>query len=370
MLAQLAVCLPLVLATAPPAGDLEIGRRAPDLGLSAWLEPTDAKPRAPEERAGELAPDERSRVAAYHGVPLVVHTLAWGDPTSTDAVLPLMRALVDACSDRGIAIVGVANGGGDDALERELAELERHRVRYPVARAEFGRRTGPYVDVATHGLAYAFVVGPNGALLWEGNPAADEEGFLAAVQAAYARPVVAPLDAPLHAELAGAEVAYLAADLRNAEARARRVADSEDPDVALGAAEILRLIDATADGWLRAARSHGDAGKDGGPDLRYAEAAAWIRTALERKPAEKELGAIEDELVRRKGWRAREQELGEWLELRPDRPALFPARVTKAGDAHAKKLAKLLRSLDDGKEEARAARDLLQRYEQARLRED
>jgi hypothetical protein len=378
MIATLAaLVLPLVVRALPEGGGLELGRLAPDLELDAWIEPPPAEEGGetrkgtyrffggPSEHAGGLAADLRSRIPAYHGVPLVLHTFAWDDPVSTEKVLPLMSALVAANVDRGIAVVGVAHGGGEEELERELAELREHDVPYPVARASFAQRTGPYVDAAANGLAYAYVVGPNGALLWHGDPVEEEEDLLEAVRAAYARPVVEALEHPLHPALARAESAYLAADLRGAQVRAQKLAGAKEADVALGAAEIARLVDATAEAWMHEARAHAS-----GPDVRYLELAAAIRGALERTDTEKALRVVEAEVGKEKPWRQRAEHLEAWLALRAERPAQFPARVDKAGDAFAQKLAELVSASTESSEAIQAAQELLQRYEQTRMREE
>jgi hypothetical protein len=361
------------------------GNLAPDLGLPdsaesgapgwlGWIEPKTAsgavenrsfqRSGRPGERAGTLGPGERGRIAAYHGVPLVLHTFAFDDATSTGVVLPLMRDLVDANVDRGIGVVGVAHGTSDAALESELATLKQLGVAYPVARVDLTKAAGPYLDLAQNGLAFACVIGPNGALLWRGNPVEDERDFLAAVQAAYARTVVAPLERALATELDKATAAYLAAELKDARAKAEKLTSSKDAAVAADAALLVDLVERTRDEWLADAREHGASG----PDLRYFEVVRALRTALARTDALDALDELEKEIKKKQFWRLRAQDLEGWIELRAERPAAFPARVDKAGDAFAKKLGKLGRSTFNSNEATQSAKELLERYAVAQAR--
>jgi len=360
-----------VLVACPALAAGGEGSLAPGLGLTDWIEPGAAgglagngsyEPGRPGERAGALGADERSRIGAYHGVPLVVHTFAFDDATSTGALLPLMRDLVSANVDRGIGVVGVAHAAGDDAP----ALLKQHEVPYPVARADLAKANGAYLDLATNGLVHAWVIDPNGALLWHGEPVDDERAFLAAVQAAYARTLVAPLEHALDAELEKATVAYLAGELKDARARANKLASAKDEALAADAAALVGLVDATRDGWMADARSRGAAG----PDLRYFEVVRAIRTALARTDAVKELDELEQDVRKHQLWRLRAQDLETWLDLRVERPALFPARVDGAGDAFAKQLESFGRSTFNSNEGTRAAKELLERYAQARARAD
>ena len=354
----------------------ELGQLAPESGLTAWLEPESDSDGSkdsdidisgrPGERASRMKAGERGELGAYRGIPLVLHTLAWDDAISTGEMLPLMRDLVNANVDRGIAVIGIANTAGEDALADELKERKRHALPYPVAREILATSGSPYVDLAGHGLAHAFVIGPNGALLWRGNPIEKEGEFVEAVQIAYARPTVESLTAPLHAELKKAVAAYLAADLKDARSKAMKLTRSKDAEVSAGATSLVELVDTTLASWLQEARKHGNSG----PDLLFFKTAQAIRTSAPRSDTEKELDALEKDLKKKAFWRVRAQDLSNWLELVPDRPALFPARVTKPGNSFAKQLGKFRRSTTNSNEATQSAEDMLKRYEAAKALAD
>lgn len=345
--------------------ELDVGQPAPDLGFAAWVEPgsdpgqiTDSTYALTGEQARRKKGEERARVGAYHGVPLVIHTLAGGDAESKDEVLALMRDLVRANLDRGIAVIGVVDGAA--------GQPEDPRLPYPLALAELEKSESPYAVAAKSDAVQAFVVGPNGALLWHGDPLDDERKFLAAVQTAYARIVVSPIESTFQPELKKAVADYLAADLKDAASKAKKLARGRDPELSSGAQALTELVQATQNAWLGDAGQHGESG----PDLRYFECVRAIRTALAKTDAIKELDALEKEVKKKKYWRLRAQDLNSWLELRAERPALFPARVTKSSDAFAKDLEKFKRSTWNSNEATRSADALLERYAQAKGTDD
>jgi len=359
----------VLTALHPPASQehsLELGLPAPDLALASWIEPgahgseTGKTSESsydsgddPGEQASGQKGERRGQVRRYHGYPLVIHTLAWNDDASTSEVLPLMCDLVYANADRGIAMIGVASDAGEDTPDRELP--------YPVARADLADSTSPYIDVAANGLSHAFVIGPNGALLWRGDPLKKQRDFLKAVQAAYARTVVMPLETAMHAELEKAVTGYLAGDLKDALSRSRKLSRGKDEELTSDATALAQLIQTTQADWLNEVEQHGASG----PDLRYFECVRAIRTSLAKTDAIEELDALEKVVKKKKYWRLRVEDLNNWLELCDERPALFPARVSKAGKAHAKDLEKFKRSTFNSNQGTRAADALLARYERA-----
>ncbi|MEM7306990.1 MAG: hypothetical protein AAF682_09990 [Planctomycetota bacterium] len=363
---RLAPLLVLVaLAHAPRTAPLELERLAPDLQLSSWIErpaPGSAPPYASGDKPNERSDgsdSDRGGLTGYGGSPLIVHAFAWDDKKSTERVLPLMRDLLRANADRGLAVIGIADellpdARPEDRLAAELNALSTHRVTYPVASADLGRSPSPYAD----GRNDAFVIGPNGALLWRGDPIAAQKDLLDALGRAYERPHVAVLRRPLDAKLARAESAYLAAELKDALAKAKKLLKSKNSEAAASARTVVNLVESTQWAWLEELRKHAA----GGPDLRYFELAEALRSALPKGEAAKELEEIEKALKKEKLWRLRNQDLTKWIELRRERPALFPARKSKGGDAFAKELEKFLRTTANSNEATKEAKALLERY--------
>ena len=364
--ALLALCLLLPHQDAGIA--LEHDQLAPDLGLTSWLQPHAEEGRSfernvnrsgrPGEQASKQDGEDRSRVAAYHGVPLVVHTLAWNDSKCTGELLPLMRDLVLANVDRGIAMIGVAQSDGEEDPQGDLDRYKSHDLPYPVAREDLFASESPYVDVAGHGLAYAHVIGPNGALLWSGNPLEDQDDFLGSVQAAYNRIVVPRLERPLHANLRKATANYLEGRLRKALDQAVKALPSKDDAQRADAGLMIDLIAEAEKGWLREAHTLAA----GMGRLRFLEVARALREALPRSDAVDEIEDMEKELRKELAWSIRSKELEEWLDLREARPPLFPVRSSRDGDRFAAKLEQYLRKTSNSHEGTQAAEDLLDRY--------
>ena len=366
--------IPLVLALsllsppqdAPPT--FELGQLAPDLALESWLEPEIDEGRSfqrnintsgkPGELAGKQRGDGRAQVRSYHGVPLIVHTLAWNDATCTGEVLPLMRDLVRANEDRGIAMIGVSQSDGQEDPAADYEQWQEHELAYPVAREDLMASESPYVDLAANGLVHAFVIGPNGALLWRGDPAAEQRDFLAAVDQAYGRTVVPALERPLHPVYRQATADYLAGRLHKVLDQATKLMVSADDAQREDGGALIDLVHAAQEDWRE--RAHMLAA--GTPRMEFLVVARDLRACLPKSKAAKELKDIEKDLNKKTFWTLRSKELKEWLELREERPALFPARSSKAGDRFARKLEKYLRKTNNSHEATQAAETLLARY--------
>ena len=76
--------------------------------------------------------------------------------------IPGLNRLQREFGRRGLTIVGVTDDAGDDS-DKVTKYIDTHGVQYPMARGG-GKGFSP------RGIPAAWLVGPNGKILWQGNP--------------------------------------------------------------------------------------------------------------------------------------------------------------------------------------------------------
>ncbi len=129
-----------------------------------------ARPARAERAAGRAAPElhvvgatggPAPGIGALRGRLLVLEFFRTECPHCREAV-PHLSALAAARSDRGLSVIGLGfeEAAALEAFRRDL------RAGYPVARVE----TETFRDYDVKGLPRAFLVSPEGVLLWAGHP--------------------------------------------------------------------------------------------------------------------------------------------------------------------------------------------------------
>jgi hypothetical protein len=352
------------VADSVPSWKPVVGQPAPELSFSKWLNVDAEKKGAastttvssehsqPVSRKSKALSDLRDHV-------VIVHTFAWNDVAAKEKALPLLRDLLAANSDRRIAAIGIAD---DLELEAARAAAKSMGLEQPIAVDKLADSKSPYVDLATHAACFAFVVGRGGGLLWAGNPALDEKGFLAAVKDALARHAVVPVERRLHEKLGKALAEYYAGHLSRALTLAQDERKAAEKSGEKQVSEDARLLESTAkDAQLAWLREIGEATlkKDA---TRYVELVQVCKAGLARGDVAADLDRLEKEVHKDNFFEARLLDAQKYLELLDDRPILFPVRRDAAGDRFAGKLEGFARSTPNSTYETRTAKDLADRY--------
>jgi len=240
---------------------------------------------------------------------------------------------------------------GDDMPDDHFVKVGHEAgMRHPLGAADgFGTMT-PWLNLnKSAALTWCFVIGREGGVRWAGNPARDDEEFLAAVSRAL-REDLPPLAGPVPEELAEAVAEYVGGDLTRARTSAEKALgrlDKKKGDVETEARAVqARALLATIDAWL-AARRGGLASAVANDDAEtFARERRRVLAHFPKSDAVKELKTLEKGLREHGDLGARVAAWTEWLELEDERPPTFPARRDKDGERYAKKLRKRLEGGD------------------------
>ncbi len=357
---------PKLLPDAPPLiWKPVVGQPAPDINCKKWIDITveskgtisasvsSQKPPAVSLKARKLF-DLKDHV-------VIVHTFAFDDAVAKDKVLPLVRDLLLANSDRKLAAVGIAN---KTELETARNEAKEIGLDYPIALEDMSRSDSPYVDLKAHAACWAFVVGRGGGLLWQGNPAVDDKKFLAAVKDALDLYPVTRVERKMNDRLVKALAEYYAGRLAKAGSLAedemkagQKVLDMQRVDDAKMLDNAVRETQNAWLGKLTEASTQKDAAG-------YAALERAAKVGFAKGDAQKDLDRLQNEAHKDGFFESRLLESRKYLNMLDERPVLFPARKETASEAFATKLEAFARASSNATDETRTAKSLADRYRQ------
>jgi hypothetical protein len=359
--------LPGVAADETPAARWKpvVGQPAPEIDCPTWIDsgaPSKGKvttTTSVSSEGGVPVSRKAKKLADLADHVVIVHTFAWNDAAAKDKALPLVRDLVAANSDRKLAAIGIADGL---ELEAAKASAKTLGLEHPIALEDLAKSKSPYADLSEHAACFAFVVGRGGGLLWQGNPAQDEKGFLAAVKSALELHPVGRVERKLHDRLAKALTEYYAGRLSRAVAIAaddRKAAEKTGDKQWI---EDTKLLDQVAREtqltWLRELENAA-AKKDA---TTYVALVRACKAGLAKSDVQKDLDRLDKEAHKDGFFEMRLIESQKYLEMLDDRPVMFPARKESAGDKFAGKLEAFVRSTPNSTDETRTAKALADRY--------
>jgi hypothetical protein len=340
-----------------------VGQPAPDVACTTW---TDVVPEAKGTVAasapikGDVIPVLKPRkLFDLKDHVVIVHTFAFDDAAAKEKMLPLVRDLLAANSDRKLTAIGIAN---KIALEDAKTNAKALGLDYPIALEDLTKSTSPYVDPGAHAACWAFVVGRGGGLLWQGNPALDEKGFSAAVKGALDLRPVARVQRKLNDRLVKALAEYYAGHLTRAaviadeEVKAgQKILDMQRVDDGIMLGKAARESQAA---WLRDL-SEAALNKDA---TTYAGVVRACKAGMAKSDMQKDFDRLEKEAHKDGSFEGRLLESQKYLGMLDERPVLFPVRKETAGDKFADKLEAFVKATPNQTDETRTAKSLADRY--------
>lgn len=334
----LALAAALVAAPHGMSAEIAVDRPAPAHRLRVWL---------------ERGRDPGADLADLRGSVVVVRAFDWRGPQDFRQVSPLIGDLLAANADRRLSVLGIAAPRRDvdvDARARQMG------LEHPIALCAPGK--SPYFDPEATGLPFACVVGPNGEVVWRGDPAAEQAAFLASVQDALGRHAGLDFDDPLPAEFDGVLGAWYRGRWDEARRDARALG-AHDARFTTTAERFVRHVDAFEQRCARDLRALHAADRP----LAFCRLVDAFGRGFPRSRALREaLATFEEERLRRGGWRWTEAQC--YAQLERDRPVLFPTRPDEPGKRYLARLRKTLRNAREETEVTRLARSLIAAHEE------
>lgn len=394
-LAPLLSCL--LAAQAPEAGaaaapaakptallPIAIDRPAPDLGLAEWLGKAKSPgpigkvvrvgggdlpggiPELNDEleakikeslkgigqaiNAGQKQPGD---LALYHKKVVLVHVIDWGQPSASSDLIDLVRDVVHANEDRGLQAIGIMADDEESQTQARQAGLD-----WPIGLTSL--RNSPSLYVTPAKQSRVFVIGRSGQLVWRGNPSSNRGAFLKALAAALNQLGAERIEGNLGESFGEALSLYYAESLSKALAQAERLktAAKADEQMRVDAERLIIAAKESELSWLRAMRSAAKRRRDFDQYVRNID--GLVKAFA--KTSGKEAKAHEKATSRKSNNAQRLKDERKLQELQALRPALFPARKSKAHDRFAKSIDKFLSSKRLTDEAERRALDLTDRY--------
>ncbi|MGK0202360.1 MAG: hypothetical protein ACI9S9_001427 [Planctomycetota bacterium] len=367
---------------------LAVDRPAPDLGLYEWFGKTDfAAGMGPVVRAGGGELDDLSEAAkdkiketlakfdkalanskwgkktaggltAYHRKVVIVHVIDWADPSSSTDLIELMRTVFKANEDHGVQLLGIMEKG--DKAQKRARDAG---IDWPLAMTSLRVSPSPYIVASQQ--PRAFVIGRSGALLWQGNPTSDRVAFSAVLVDAFARLPRQRVDRDLVQELGTALKDYYRGSLAKSLAATKRLYSKSRKGVAtplqMHAKYLAAKVHATEVDWLQMMRKTSALCQDFDQYVQHVAAlvAEFSKTSgKDARANEKQISKMSNYAMRLKDERA-------WLKCISARPALFPARQSKAGDRFLKRLGKFIKGTRHATDAITRAQSLADRYRAA-----
>ena len=263
--------------------------------------------------------------------------------------------LQEANRGAGLQVLSLTGQRGEDSLETAREKGSEMGIEHPIGfTAYFGEQT-PYLNMNVNaGLTFAFVIGKDGGLRWQGNHAGDRDEFLDAVRSALNAPAASPLSAglapDLAPELADAVEYYVTGEYDRAGTLADKLSKrfggksgADAQRLAELARELRAAVDQTASDFT--------ARLDTALAERDPEALLRASSALERgfsRDVSKRAAGVRKAALKDPEW-AEELEAWEaWLELEAERPPLFPVVQGKQEERYARRLTRWLGDRTEG----------------------
>gem|GEM_PF-2536644 len=275
------------------------------------------------------------------GVPAVVDTLASNrDQDLTVISLGGQNQREDVTDDHWLQV------GRDLGMTHHLGETS------------YMGEWSPYFNLNENSsTTYAFIIDRSGLVRWRGDLGSKTEEYYEALRAALEAPSAPPVASGLGEGLAK-PLELLVVDertraMKELEKLVKRNAKAKKPEqqaLATQAGELLASLEAHAAQRLADATAALEAGEAEA----FARAARDLSAAYAKSPQHRSLGQLEKAAKERDGFLEAVEAWEEWLDLRAERPATFPARVDKEGAKFARKLKQHLSGSEEVPGRARA----------------
>ncbi len=310
----------------------------------------------------DSASQGKSPFEAMAGDVILIHLV---DPQSQDATfhtLPLLRDLVLANEDRGLGVIGLAakQDGLDDFAE--TFELPWEIVSYPPDSAS------PYLQGGHSRANYLWVISRSGFVAWQGDPKSSEKALIKKLDALLSAAPAPALEHPLVPALDKAVAAYRDGKWETARKQAdklkKKYSGQKSAEDALIFEDAHYLSSLVSDHEVSLA-NQALKDLDKRRILSFLQAQAAVEYGFAKSPIRKQLEqGVKD--FRRKRVVAGVIEEGEVMfELLEERPVLFPARKTSAGDKLEKELQAYLKRSSFTLQSGQLAEKLLEKYAEA-----
>lgn len=273
---------------------------------------------------------------------VLVHAMDWEDEECMEQSVAFLRDFVAANADRSIGVLSIAK---KPASVDAATAAESYGIDWPLALVA-DSESSPYFDADTPSHDRLFVIGRGGGLAWQGDPVKEEKGLLSTLAEELAKYAAPAVGRPLDESLLDALESYHSNEWKKAESAAakqlKKVAKKKDELSIQIAADAQHLID-TIDRHKREMVTSAKQFDRARAVLEFLEIQQAAEFGLPKTEVTREIEDMAKEAL--KGWSSLSfQDTKTWLEVRAERPVLYPGRRSKSGDRFDKKVDKFLRS--------------------------
>ena len=343
----------------------EIGKPAPSHALKHWLgDPTpstNSKQKVVTKESFGGDADQPKQLAKLIGRVVMIHAMQPNSQGVLRHTAPLIRDLHRANLDRGIGLITLI-----PKEDGNLDMIERLEISWPVAEYSADSKS-PYLDSTFQRDNYVWIISRSGFLAWHGNPQKSEKEFLSTVQRMLDQSSAPSLEIVLNTALNKAVSAYADGDWNDARRRAEKLlkkhgkrSGEDDQIIYVDASYLVSIISEHESSLVLKAKTALDKKRL----LQFLQFQHAIKQGFAKTDSVKQTSKALAEYKKNRIGSSLEDAIA-LRELLIERPLLFPARKSSAGDRLNKELEQFVMRSSNDISPTQLARKLMDDYSSA-----